>query len=228
MRNILLARVLILTACVSVGQAAGNQEVHQDPVEKKAPIGVGDCPGGIGANPGDHPRVSFRAKNGNTLIICGSSAESEFDLYFVDSSGVPGIPLATYGAEQNVKVSQQGDSLILEERTYHNKGWIPVFRVEVACGGNRCVVGREKCVLKKSKSTGDLMEIQSYQKGRNEGRFPDEVVINHAADLALSGNKKAQDIFLKGESTLKLDGAVGEIFSATKNLILKLKRMKCL
>ena len=223
----LVILAISFVGCSSASKHEG-QNSGQAQKEVGTDIGLGICPSGIGASQGDQPKMSLTTKSGNKIILCGYSVESEFDVYSVNSNSVVSKPIVTYRAVQHVKSYSKGDSLVLDELVYHHQNWIPAFRREVSCATQQCEISSEVCIFKRPKATGDLSEIKSYQNGKNKGKFPSERTILLVSDLALAGNKDAQNIFFKGESTLKLDGAVAEAFSATKALLLKLKDAKCL
>lgn len=219
-----------LLSC-NINNGAAASEPNTSPAKEFAAgkiVKNGLCPSGIGASAGDVPKLET-ISNGTKLIVCGYSTESEFDVYSVSQDSTVSRPIITYGALDRLKTHTSGDQLILDELTIYKNDLVPTFQRKIVCNAKQCELSIPVCIYKKpSGGIGDLSEIRSYQRGKNKNKHPDEMVIQRASDLALAGNKQAQDIFLESPGGLKLDGAAAEEFRRSVELLKKLKSANCL
>lgn len=184
---------------------------------------------------GEAPVFSSETKDKIKLLICGiaeGSGEkaiySDFKIYSHNGSKHSDAVMEAGSNEPYwVKPSDQG--LILEELKFVKGEYYPFYKHEILCKGSDCKKLGRVCVFKKLKAfpTEVLSEIKTYAKGANEKKMPADFLITELRDLALTGNKKAQEIFEK-KPGFRLEEESLEEFNNAKDLIVKLKKSNCL
>ena len=197
------------------------------------------CPSGVGASNGDTPRILSKSDSVQ-LMVCGSEADgkfqgvgdhlSEFDVYSVSKDGAISNSLLTAGALDHYLVQKLQNGLRFDEMIYYLGQWTSAMRTDLTCRNGTCSFSKPQCVLKrrKSKSASKLDELRSFSKGKLRNQVPSEALILSVFDLAVSGQKDAQEIFLKNSGSFRLDGAAGEEFHRSFETLKKLREQKCI
>jgi hypothetical protein len=125
-------------------------------------------------------------------------------------------------------IQTQGDHLLLTELTYLQGKWTPIFTRTFDCTTKKCKASSERCALTRLQlddpSVGTAIEKKLAALDPDEQL--DEVFIQSVADLAWTGNPRAQ-AFFRTKQKLKLDGAALELHSRVFATLGRLSRAQC-
>ena len=188
-------------------------------------LGVGTCPSGIGATEGQKPLRVIRIGPGPALLICGWSnlhakkqkIYSEFELIDEASRN----PVVRFGASDQVTIRENGSSVSLTEHHSYpvGKNWayvpLPFRRYTITSAKSGGFRKESKLIFIPPKfSAAQLDWIKSkYERAKEKGNvqdgLPSLIVL-----AALGGHSKFESLLPTAVSDLRLDGALGEEFTA--------------
>ena len=186
---------------------------------------------------GDKPLMRQTSYGKRDLILCVDPNTppstglflSNFKIYSMNRSGAPSTPHFIAGPLNKIKVSETGHGFLAVEMITVYGETIPSVEQEINCNDHDCKRVPGVCVFKKpvAKSTLPNDQIQEYITGDRKGQTPSEQLMTDVADLAFTGDLKAQSYFQLDSSTFNLNAGDAEKFVYIKNMIEKLSSHSC-
>lgn len=194
------------------------------------------CPDGL-----DLVDVVYQNSSGSGAAVCGQTYP---DLHHGPKKHIGGIRVFSFGSDgkpnQLIKesselevflISRVENGLQLEQLAQYRGRWIPVFSESVGCTEKECRLQNKLCAFQPQPLFHDdaaIAEMQTHCTGENDREPLGDDLVIRLGELALAGNKSAQELFINPECKYNLNSHSIHEFKSFSAIFRELKQRNCI
>jgi len=191
-----MLRSLGLWALIAVGTSAWGADAR--------------CPAGLSAKEGDVPKLVAQYPGGRKLILCGQSAESEFNVHLLEASQPPKQVFEASATHSYTAGLTSDHKLKLTEKVFVAGANREAFEFEFECSSSRCWPGDRRCVLKVDWKRDPSKVSALKRRLSGQGTEEMQTVVSDLLAEAMAGDLEAGKLLNDRRWDKKVDGASAE------------------